>query len=95
MSKPVDRDLVERLLEDESLTYREIARRSQCSDWTVRRIARQLGGDDGPMKHSRRIASVSEGETLGAGGWAMLIGIGVAFIAGIWWLCRPPRGGQA
>jgi DNA-binding Lrp family transcriptional regulator len=42
--KPVDRDLVERLLQDESLSFREIARRADCSDWSVRSIARDLAG---------------------------------------------------
>ena len=42
MSVPVDRDLVAHLLQDETLSFREIARRAGCSDWSVRSIARSL-----------------------------------------------------
>lgn len=60
MSGHVDRDLVEELLEDESLSLREIARRAGCSDWTVRRIARELCGDPRPMKSA--YAKINGGE---------------------------------
>lgn len=50
MSGRVDHDLVEELLKDKTLSLREIGRRARCSDWTVRRIARELNGDYRPMK---------------------------------------------
>jgi hypothetical protein len=46
MSSSVDRELVMRLLRDESLSFREIARRANCSDWSVRSIVREIDGDD-------------------------------------------------
>ena len=46
----IDRELVARLLENETLSYREIAREAGCSDWSVRAIARNLAGDSRPMK---------------------------------------------
>lgn len=42
MRGSVDRELVHRLLQDESLSFREIARRARCSDFSVRSIAREL-----------------------------------------------------
>jgi hypothetical protein len=51
--KPVNHALVERLLADETLSYKEIARRASCSDFSVRTIARKLSGDDRPMKTPR------------------------------------------
>ncbi len=45
MSTAVDRALVLRLLQDETLSFREIARRSNCSDWSVRFIARDTEVD--------------------------------------------------
>lgn len=53
MNRPVDHALVEELLADETLSYKEIARRADCSDFSVRTIARKLSGDDRPMKTPR------------------------------------------
>ncbi len=44
MKSRVDRELVLRLLQDDSLSFREIARRANCSDWSVRSISRELDG---------------------------------------------------
>jgi hypothetical protein len=44
VSTTVDRELVLRLLQDETLSFREIARRANCSDWSVRSIAREFDG---------------------------------------------------
>jgi hypothetical protein len=82
MTEPVDRALIESLLEDESLSFREIVRRARCSDWTVRSIARSLSGDDRPMK--RRRGADDDTETQSAG-WQIVVGLG-AVLAGIVWL---------
>ena len=54
MGEPVDYALLDELLADESLSLRECARRANCSDWTARQRARELTGDDRPMKTARR-----------------------------------------
>jgi len=60
--KPVNHALVEQLLADETLSYKEIARRASCSDFSVRTIARKLSGDDRPMKTPRVRNDNNEGE---------------------------------
>jgi len=50
--KSVDRAFVQELLADETLSYKEIARRADCSDWSVRSIDRKRNGGP-PMKASR------------------------------------------
>lgn len=88
----VDRDLVERLLEDESLSYREIARRAGCSDWTIRNIARRLYGDPTPMKRPRSRSSSEEAS--GTAGWGVLFGMAALFGGLIWFASRrapPPQ----
>lgn len=54
MNGPADRERIGELLQDESLSYREIAREAGCGDWTVRRIARDLDGGETPMKSASR-----------------------------------------
>jgi hypothetical protein len=78
----VDRALVERLLEDESLSYREIARQAGCSDWTVRSIAREASGDDRPMKSADGYEDDTEVTPLGWVPFAVI----AALLAGIAWL---------
>ena len=45
-----DRDRIADLLQDESRSFRSIGRELGVSDWTVRKIARELDGDPRPMK---------------------------------------------
>jgi hypothetical protein len=45
MRRSVDRAYVAELLQDESLSFREVARRAHCSDFSVRAIARELASD--------------------------------------------------
>lgn len=91
MNRPVDRDLIEALLADGSLSYREIARRADCSDYAVRAISRQLNGDPRPMKSARRPRD--NDKPLGMGGWAA-VGIAAAVGGLMWWVARkPPEGG--
>ena len=83
MSKPVNRALVEELLADESLSYKEIARQADCSDWSVRSIDRERSGGP-PMKTSRgpRHVDASEFEepSRPLTGAEMAIGWGVAVL---------------
>lgn len=87
MRPAVNRPLVAGLLEDTTLSYREIARRADCSDWSVRAIARELDGDEhgcGPPE-----------EPLTARDWAICAGILVLFLGGMWFVARqlpPPDG---
>lgn len=64
MSASVDRELVLRLLQDESLSFREIARQANCSDWSVRSIARSLERDEQELI-----------DPLTPGQWGVLIGV--------------------
>jgi hypothetical protein len=85
--RSVDHALVERLLEDGSLSYREISRIANCSDWSVRSIAREIDSDQ-----SRDYA---ESEPLSPRDWAIFGGVVVAMFGGIWLLARrfPPIDG--
>lgn len=87
MSARVDRELVIRLLQDESSSYREIARRAQCSDFAVRSIARKLhDSDDGGDPPT---------EPLTAREWCIGAAILIFIFGGIWFLGRhlpPPDG---
>lgn len=88
MRARVNRVLVEDLLDDPALSYREIARRANCSDFSVRTIARDyLARDD----------VTTEAEPLSPRDWFIVAGIGVLFFAGIWLLGRrlPPPNGEA
>jgi hypothetical protein len=90
----VDHDLVTRLLADESLSYREIARRAGCSDWSVRAIAKGLDGDARPMKACRsrsEDAVIEEDSTVS--GWIVLGILVAGFAFMIWAGTRwpPPR----
>jgi hypothetical protein len=81
MSGSVDRALVLQLLEDESLSYREIARQVGCSDWTVRSIARDVSGDARTMKGASGFQD--DAKTTPAG-WVPLLVIGSALAAAVW-----------
>ncbi len=83
--KPVDRALVERLLEDETISFREVSRRAGCSDWSVRAIARDLAGGDRRIK---RDASGDDGEPIGLVGWLIFFGLVAIFGGVIWFAAR-------
>jgi hypothetical protein len=86
--RSVDHALIGHLLQDETLSYREIARRAQCSDFSVRAIAHALSvtdsGDDPPT------------EPLTLREWSIGAVVMVLIFGGIWLLARrlpPPDGG--
>lgn len=86
MSVSVDRDLVAHLLQDETLSFREIARRANCSDWSVRSIARSLEPDD-----------EGSSEPLTPGQWGILAGIVAVLIGAMCfaaWRMPPLDGGM-
>ena len=76
-------DRVKALLTDEKLSYRAIAREVGCSDWTVRRIAREQ--EWGPMKSSHD-------ETVGVATWVGLAVTVAAIGLRVWMRLResPP-----
>ncbi len=71
----IDRERIADLLADETLSYRAISRLTGVSDWTVRRIARDLAGDERPMKH-RYVPTQGDApaEVSPAMGWAIFSG---------------------
>lgn len=82
----VDRAFVEQLLEDQSLSYREIARRAGCSDWSVRAIARERSGDARPMKSDRENDAAP-----GTVGWGISLVVFALFVLLILVGSRGPR----
>ena len=91
MSARVDRNLVEQLLQDESLSYREIARQAQCSDWSVRSIAQQLDADD------QRSIDHLQRDPLTLIEWGIVAAFALLFFGGYWWILGwlPPSPGEA
>jgi hypothetical protein len=90
-----DRSRIEDLLEDQGRSFRSIADEVGCSDWTVRRIARELNGDPRPMKRggqARYEPTDASAEPFGLGGWLTVAliagGIALAAWAGARW--TPP-----
>lgn len=89
----VDRELIVELLQDESRSLRDIAREAGCSDWTVRRISRQLRGDSRPMKNSANSSFHDYADSGSTPGWTVAIGLLVLFGAALWFALRrqPPE----
>lgn len=86
MRTRVNRALVEQLLDDPDLSYREIGRRANCSDFSVRSIAREYLAHDN---------TATDAEPLTPRDWCIVTGIAVLFFGGIWLLGRslpPPDG---
>ena len=88
----VDRERIVDLLADESLSFRAIGRMTGASDWSVRRIAREIAGNETPMK--RRYTSQDDAPSdvspaLSLTIWGGAIGL---VCLGIWALVRvaPP-----
>ena len=98
MRKHVDYEFVERLLNDESLSFNQIADIAGCSSWSVRKFARELAGDSRPMKSGYTPVSQSHYEVAQPqDGSCWVIGaIIVAVVGAIWFGVRytpPPEGG--
>ena len=82
---PEDRERVIVLLQDPTRSYRSIGRELGVSDWTIRRIARELDGDPRPMKqrHSRFEEPAAEGDSL-VSGWLVCGIIAAGFVLMLW-----------
>jgi hypothetical protein len=95
--KSVDHALVERLLEDESLSFREIARRAACSDWTVRSIAKH-GSGDGSTYDGTTYDGTTEREPLSIAEWGIVAGFFLLLVGGLvfaaWRMPPPPDDGS-
>jgi hypothetical protein len=89
MRYSVDHELVRRLLEDDSLSYREIARQAGCSDFTVRAIARK---NEPPYPAND---SAPPSEPLTAFDWCVVAGIAILIFGAMWFAASrmPPDGG--
>ena len=92
---PTDRDRIEEMLHDPSLSCRAIARATGYSDWTIRKIARELAGDATPMRQTRRRSEgaaedfTSVSSTCSWAGFGVFLGVlAVAIWAAVRW--TPP-----
>lgn len=75
---PGDPERIAEALQDESKSFRAIARELGVSDWAVRRVHRQLTGDDRPMRGARTNHGPPGGATAASGWWifgSLLIGV--------------------
>lgn len=87
----VDRERITELLRDPSLSYRAIGRELGISDWTIRKVARELGGDPRPMRQRRSDSDEIPPDEVSPGtGWLVLGGIGAFFVIAIWASARWP-----
>src|SRR5579883_1132834 len=83
---PDQRAHIEALLADERLSFRAIADLVGCSDWTIRKIARELTGDERPMKSCRSQTGINGDQRDPATpGWAFVVIFG-AGLAVLTWL---------
>jgi hypothetical protein len=91
--RPADRDRIAELLQDPSLSYRAIGRQLGISDWTIRRVARELDGDCRPMKQQRCRPEESIEEPSAFSSWLIsgivAAGLALAIWAGARW--APPE----
>jgi hypothetical protein len=76
--------IVEMLLEDPPPSCRAVARETGYSDWTIRKIARELDGDPRPMKQRQSRFEEPPEEVSAPTGWLVFGGL-IAFVAlAIW-----------
>lgn len=76
--------IVDMLLEEPPPSCRAVSRATGYSDWTVRKIARELDGDTRPMRQPRSRSQEPADEVSALGAW-LLFGGTVAVIAlSIW-----------
>jgi hypothetical protein len=80
-----ERERIAELLEDETRSFRSIARELNVSDWLVRKTARELSNDPQPMRQPRsRPRDASAEEVSPLVGWLVFGGIVVAIAISIW-----------
>jgi hypothetical protein len=82
---PADRARIEELLQDPALSYRAISRATGISDWSIRRLARQLDGDPRPMRQRRSHWDEAPPEELSpVVGWLVFGSIVAVIALAIW-----------
>ena len=82
---PVDRARIAELLGDPSLSCRAIARETGYSDWTVRKIARELDGDPRPMRQRESWSDQAGPQGVSpVTGWIVFGGIVAGVALAIW-----------
>lgn len=84
---PSDRHRIAELLLDETRSFRSIGRELGVSDWTVRKIARELDGDSRPMKQRRSYSYETPdeaGDLSPTVSWLMFGGFIAVLALGIW-----------
>ena len=83
--KPADRDrIAEMLLEDPPPSCRAVSRATGYSDWTIRKIARELDGDPRPMKQRSPRSSEPAEEASSLTSWLVFGIVVAAFVLVIW-----------
>ena len=89
-----DRERIEEmLLEDPPPSCRAVSRATGYSDWTIRKIARELDGDPRPMKQHRSRPQESTEEVSAVTSWLVFGGVVALFALAIW--VRRPLGATA
>jgi hypothetical protein len=75
----------ELLLQDPAPSCRAVSRMTGISDWSIRKIARELDGDPRPMRrsHSER-PDQSDDDALPMTGWVVLVVVVGCFAMMIW-----------
>ncbi len=80
-----DRERIEEmLLEDPPPSCRAVSRATGYSDWTIRKIARELDGDPRPMKQHRSRPQESTEEVSAVTSWLVFGGVVALFALAIW-----------
>jgi hypothetical protein len=82
---PADRDrIVEMLLKDPPPACRAVSRATGYSDWTIRKIFRELEGDPRPMKQRRSRSQEPAEEASPLTSW-LVLGCVIVFLALMIW----------
>ncbi len=81
--KPGDRERIAEALQDETKPFRAIARELGVSDWVVRRVHREVSGDDRPMRGARTRDDPPEDAAAGSS-WLALGCLIVGVVVLIW-----------
>lgn len=82
---PAERDrIVEMLLEDPPPSCRAVSRATGYSDWTIRKIARELDGDPRPMKRRPSRSQESQEEVCALTSLLVFCSIIAFFVLAIW-----------
>jgi hypothetical protein len=83
--KAADRQQIEQLLDDASFSCRAIARETGYSDWTIRKIARELDGDSRPMRQSRSHSNETPPDDVSpVAGWLVFGGFVAVILLATW-----------